>query len=72
VVYVFSDVLLERLNKDLEAKLLADPQKRVFVETVTQSRMLKKRNNDKAAPVKEREVTVNRKCVKKRASRKIR
>jgi cell division protein FtsB len=67
MIYVFLDVLLERLNKDLDAALLADPQKRVTVTTTQQSRVLRKRNNEKATLVNKKRATVGRKCVKKRA-----
>ena len=43
MMYVFLDVLLEKLNKDLDAALLADPQKRVILTTIPQSRVLSKR-----------------------------
>jgi hypothetical protein len=70
MIYVFLDVLLERLNKDLDAALLTDPQKRVIVTTVTRSRVLRKRgNNDKATLLNEKKATVSRKYVKKRENK---
>ena len=70
MIYVFLDVLLERLNKDLDTALLAGPQKSVIVTTDTQSRVLWKRgNNDKAALLNEEKAKGSRKCVKKRASK---
>jgi hypothetical protein len=70
MIYVFLDVLLERLNKDLDAVLLADPQKRVAVTTTPQSRMLRKGGkNEKATLLNKKKATVGRKCVKKRASK---
>jgi len=69
MMYVFSDVLLEKLNKDLDAALLADPQKRVIVTTIPQPRVLSKRgNNEKATLLNKKKATVGRKCIKKRAS----
>jgi hypothetical protein len=73
MIYVFLDVLLERLNKDLDTALLAGPQKSVIVTTDTQSRVLWKRgNNDKAALLNEEKAKGSRKCVKKRASKEKR
>lgn len=70
MIYVFLDVLLERLNKDLDSALLADPQKRVTVTTTPQSMVLRKRgNNEKATFLNKKKATVGRKCVKKRASK---
>jgi hypothetical protein len=70
MIYVFLDVLLERLHKDLDAALLANPQKRVTVTTTRQFRVLTKRgNNEVATLLNEKKVTVGRKCVKKRASK---
>jgi hypothetical protein len=69
-IYVFVDVLLEKLNKDLDAALLADPQKRVTVTTIPQSRVLGKRgNNEKATLLNKKKATVGRNCVTKRASK---
>jgi len=66
MIYIFLDVLLERLNKDLDAALLADPQKRVTVTTTPQSRVLRKRgNNEKATLLNKKRATVGRKCVKR-------
>lgn len=63
-------VLLEKLNKDLDAALLADPQKRVTVTTIPQSRVLRKRgNNEKAALLNKKKATVGGNCVTKRASK---
>jgi len=70
MMYVFLDVILEKLNKDLDAALLADPQKRVTLTTIPQSRVLRKRgNNEKATLLNKKKATVGRKCVKKRASK---
>jgi hypothetical protein len=70
MIYVFLDVHLERLNKDLDAALLANPQKRVIVTTIPQSRVLRKRgSNEKATLLNKKRATVGRKCVKKRASK---
>jgi hypothetical protein len=61
---------LERLSKDLDAALLADPQKRVTVETTLQSTVLRKRgNNEKATLLNKKNATIGRKCVNKRASK---
>jgi hypothetical protein len=39
-------VLVERLDKDLDLKLLANPHKRVDVSTMQQSKMLRKRRSN--------------------------
>jgi hypothetical protein len=43
MIYVFLDVLLERLNKELDTALLADPKKRVTVTIAPQSRVKKRK-----------------------------
>jgi hypothetical protein len=71
MICVFLDILLERLNKDLDAALLADPQKRVTVKATPRSRVLRKTgNNEKATLLNKKKATVIRNCVKKRASKK--
>jgi hypothetical protein len=54
-VLIFLVVLVERLDKDLDLKLLANPQERVNVSTIQQSKMLRKRRrNGRQAHVKNR------------------
>jgi hypothetical protein len=54
-VFIFLVVILERLDKDLDLKLLANPQERVKVSTIQQSKILRKRQrNGRKAHVKNR------------------
>jgi hypothetical protein len=62
---------LERLNKDLDAALLADPLKRVTVKTTSQCRVLtKRRHNGKATLLNKKKATIGRKCIKRASKEK--
>jgi hypothetical protein len=54
-VFIFLVVVLERLDKDIDLKLLANPQERVSVSTIPRfKRLRERRRNGRKAHVKNR------------------
>jgi hypothetical protein len=69
---IFLVVLVERLDKDLDLKLLANPQERVNVSTFQQSKMLRKRlRNGRKAYVKNRRRRRRKKMLISKRGRKL-